>query len=255
MSIVAEETKESIIAFDSSFQPTWLEWVERNAKPIKRRINREPRIVTRWKKQGPMKNSDWRRFYVWAATKSLPKELPEVEVEPIPCPEKYLPCAKPPRQIDPEDLEERIAELATPLERKMTPKHEYDYPVNAYSPVIVWGQPAHHDKGRPFEPPKVPCCFANSDVEGEFWANLRFPIRPAALKAKISPRILSLSKPKVTPQFPPHCYHPEHVYDILDVKPPMKRKKFTPQGWRLHQIRLLYLSQPVTRREYEYFYM
>jgi len=80
------------------------------------------------------------------------------------------------------------------------------------------------------------------------------PIRKAALKARITPRILSLSKPKITPQFPPHCYHPEHIYDVLTVQPP-PRKKFTPQGWRLHQIRLLYLSKPVSRPEYEYFYM
>lgn len=100
----------------------------------------------------------------------------------------------------------------------------------------------------------MPCCFPNADIEDKFWAELRFPIRKAALKAKITPRILSLSKPKKTPQFPPHCYHPPHIYDILALPGP-KRKKFTPQGWRLHQIRLLYLSQPVTRREYEYFYM
>ncbi|XP_017036007.1 uncharacterized protein [Drosophila kikkawai] len=253
MSIVPEETKDSDIAVEKP-PPSWVEWCERNSKPIKRVLPREPRVLTPWQKPGPMAKADWRKFYQWAAANAMPKELQPVEEQPLPCPEKYLPCAKKSKPIDPDEFQEHVAKLATPLQRKMTPKHQYVYPVNTYSPVIVWGQPPHHDKGRPFDPPKMPCCFPNADIEDKFWAELRFPIRPAALKAKISPRILSLSKPKITPQFPPHCYHPEHIYDILQVKPP-KRKKFTPQGWRLHQIRLLYLSQPVTRREYEYFYM
>lgn len=222
MSIVPEEVKESVDSV-SKPPPSWVEWCERNAQPIQRRLYREPRMLTRWQIPGPMGKGDWAYFYEWAATRAMPKVLPEVEVPPPPCDEKYLPCARKPREIDPEELEEKMAKLAQPLERKMTPKHKYHHPVNAYSPVIVWGQPPHHDKGRPFEPPKMPCCFPNADIEDKFWAELRFPIRKAALKAKITPRILSLSKPKKTPQFPPHCYHPPHIYDILALPGPSGR--------------------------------
>ncbi|EDW49480.1 uncharacterized protein LOC6619083 [Drosophila sechellia] len=253
MSMIQEETKASVISVVKP-PPSWVEWCERNAKPIERRLIQERRYLTRWQIPGPMKKAQWREFYEWAASRAMPKELPVPVKQPIPCVAKFLPCARKPRAIDPDEFQEKVAKLATPLERKMTPKHQYIYPIQPYSPIIVWGQPPLHDKGRPFKPPNKPCCFFNADIEDKWWAELRFPIRKAALKARITPRILSLSKPKITPQFPPHCYHPEHIYDVLNVKPP-RRKKFTPQGWRLHQIRLLYLSKPVSRPEYEYFYM
>ncbi|XP_052834625.1 uncharacterized protein LOC128251615 [Drosophila gunungcola] len=253
MSITQDEAKASVISVVTP-PPSYVEWCERNSKPIVRRLYREKRYLTRWQIPGPMKKAAWKEFYEWAASRAMPKELPTPVREPIPCFPKYLPCGRKPRVIDPEVFQEKVAKLATPLERKMTPKHQYIYPEHPYSPIIVWGQPPLHDKGRPFKPPQKPCCFFNADIEDKWWAELRFPIRKAALKARITPRILSLSKPKITPQFPPHCYHPDHIYDVLTVKPP-PRRKFTPQGWRLHQIRLLYLSKPVSRPEYEYFYM
>lgn len=233
--------------------PSWVEWCERNAQPIKRCIPREQRELTRWQKAGPMKKKEWKKFFEWALRNAMPKEPPQVEV-PIPCLEKYLPCGREKRKMDMDSLEESMEKLSKPLERKMTPKHVYQPRFYAYSPVIVWGKPPHHDKGRPFRPPFVPCCFPNDDIEDEFWANLRFPVRPSALKARPTARILSLAKPHIMPPNPPHCPIPKKAPAPLEVPPP-KRKKFTPRGWRLHQIRLIYLSKPVSRPEFEYFYM
>lgn len=234
--------------------PSWVEWVERNSRPKKRCILREPRQITRWQKPGPMTKTQWRMFFQWALKNAMPKELKIPPPEPLPCPEKYLPCAREERYVDPEEMQEKMEKLSKPLERKITPKHEYYKEKFPYSPVIVWGQPAHHDKGRPFKKPFMPCCFPNKDIEDDFWAELRFPIRPAALKARPTARILSLAKPHIMPPSPPHCPIPRRAYAPLEVPPP-KRKKFTPKGWRLHQLRLLYLSQPVSRPEFEYLYM
>ncbi|XP_017103309.2 uncharacterized protein [Drosophila bipectinata] len=253
MSIMPDERPASVFAAPKP-PPSWVEWCERNSKPKCIRIVRERVVPTRWQTPGPMKKPDWKYFYEWAGKRAMPKELPEPPPRKIPCLKKYLPCARKPKTPDWDEFAQKMIYLSTPLDRKRSEKHQYVYPVHPYSPIIVWGQPPLHDKGRPFDPPKVPKCFPNEDIEGKFWAELRFAVRKPALKARISPRILSISKPKVMPPYPPHCIIPEHVYDVLDVPPP-PRKKFTSQGWRLHQIRLLYLSKPVTRPEYEYFYM
>ncbi|XP_017855606.1 PREDICTED: uncharacterized protein LOC108608648 [Drosophila arizonae] len=248
-----EPSERRVVEEEEKPAPSWVAWCERNSQPIKRNLPREPRYLTRWQKPGPMRKKEWKQFFAWALEKAMPKELPIVEV-PIPCAPKYLPCAREPKKPDPEALAEKMEQLSKPLERKMTPKYVKEKPFYPYSPVIVWGQPAKHDKGRPFPPPFIPCFFSNDELEDDFWAEMRFPVRPAALKARPSPRILSLAKPQVKPQNPPHCPIPKRTPDPLDVPPP-KRKKFTPQGWRLHQIRLIYLSKPVSRPEFEYFYM
>lgn len=254
MSMLPEEKAMSVYSVAKPL-PSWVEWCERNSKPKCPRIVREKYVPTRWQTPGPMSKADWKYFYEWAGTRAMPKEpLPEPKKYDFPCETVYLPCARKPKISDPEERAERMIRLSTQLYRKRREKHEYIYPTHPYSPIIVWGQPPLHDKGRPFDPPKIPKCFPNEEIEAKFWADLRFEVRRAALKARISPRILSISKPKVMPPYPPHCVIPEHIYDVLNVKPP-PRKKFTPQGWRLHQIRLLYLSKPVSRPEYEYFYM
>lgn len=233
--------------------PSWVEWVERNSRPVRRCRPKIDRELTPWQKPGPMNKKQWRHFFAWALKNAMPKETKVVEI-PVPCTESILPCAREKRYIDEEDMLKRMEALSKPLERKMTPKHEYIYPKHAYSPVIVWGQPPHHDKGRPFAKPFMPCCFPNKDIEDDYWAELRFPISPAALKARPTARILNLAKPHIMPPNPPHCMIPERTLAPLEVPPP-KRKKFTAKGWRLHQIRLIYLSQPVSRPEFEYFYM
>ncbi|XP_034665534.1 uncharacterized protein LOC117899554 [Drosophila subobscura] len=240
---------------DDKDQPSWMAWVERNAKPRVRVRPKVERELTPWQKAGPMKKKDWQRFYEWASSKAMPKELPEAPPREIPCEADYLPCGKP-KAADEDDLDmlEKMEKLSIPLARRQRKVHQYVYPVNAYNPMIVWGQQPRPDKGRPFDPPHVPCCFPNSDIEDEFWATLRFPVRKQALKGRPSPRIVSLARPKVMPPWPPHCAIPPRTVDPLDVPPP-KRKKFTAQAWRLHQIRLLYLSRPVSRREFEYFYL
>jgi len=238
---------------DEVKEPSWVAWVEKNSKPIKRCRPKEERIITRWQKPGPMNKKQWRQFFEWALQKAMPKEPKLMEI-PVPCDEKILPCARPKRQMEMEVLLEKMVKLSTPLPRKITPKRQYVREVFPYSPVIVWGKPAHHDKGRPFRGPFMPCCFPNKDIEDDYWANLRFPVRPEALKARPTARILSLSKPHIKPPNPPHCPIPERTLAPLEVPPP-KRKKFTPRGWRLHQIRLIYLSKPVSRPEFEYFYM
>ncbi|XP_023166092.1 uncharacterized protein LOC111596211 [Drosophila hydei] len=234
-------------------EPSWVAWCERNSHPIKRHLHREERCVTRWQKPGPMKKKEWKHFFQWALRNAMPKEPPIVEV-PIPCAPKYLPCARETRKMEMEALVEKMEKLSKPLERKSTPKYHSEKPFYPYSPIIVWGKPAHHDKGRPFPPPFIPCFFSNNELEDDFWASFRFKVRPAALKARPSPRILSLSKPHVKPPNPPHCPIPKKTPEPLEVPPP-KRKKFTPRGWKLHQIRLIYLSKPVSRPEFEYFYM
>ncbi|KRF99889.1 uncharacterized protein Dwil_GK27813 [Drosophila willistoni] len=231
------------------------EWINKNSQPKKRVIPRVEREPTRWQKKGPMKKKQWKQFFEWAQKNAVPYErkLPEVTV---PCAADYLPCGKEPRAIDRDDLLERMDELSTPLPHKMTPKYKSDKNVATYSPVIEWGQPPMPQKGRPFLTPKVPCCFPNDEVEQAFWFAYRFPIRKEALNGHASPRIINLAKPRVMPPFPPHCPIPERppATDPLDGPAP-KRKKFTPRQWRLHQIRLIYLSKPVTRPQYDYFYM
>ncbi|KAL7728441.1 hypothetical protein ACLKA6_005200 [Drosophila palustris] len=234
-------------------EPSWVAWVEKNSKPIKRCRPKVERELTPWQKPGPMKKKDWKHFFEWALEKAMPKEPRLVEI-PVPCKEKILPCARKKRQVEMEELMEHMEKLSTPNPRKVTPKREYFRPVYPYSPVIVWGKPPKHDKGRPFPGPFMPCCFPNKDLEDDYWAALRFPIRPAALKARPTARIISLAKPHIMPPNPPHCPIPEKPVAPMD-EPPPKRKKFTPRGWRLHQIRLIYLSKPVSRPEFEYFYM
>ncbi|XP_017846892.1 uncharacterized protein LOC108603008 [Drosophila busckii] len=240
-------------AEEEKYVPSWVEWCERNAKPKKRVNPKVQRELTPWQKPGPMKKKDWKQFFEWAMVNAKPKEPKEMEIT-IPCEADYLPCGRPPMEIDSVELAQKIEELAKPYPRKVTPKHEFITPFYAYSPVIVWGKPPRYDAGRPFKPPDMPGCFPNEDIEGEYWAKLRFPIRPAALRARPTPRILNLAKLHKMPPGPPHCPIPAKTLAPLEVPPP-PRKKFTPRGWKLHQIRLIYLSKPVSRPEFEYFYM
>lgn len=234
-------------------EPSWVAWCEKNSRPVKRCRPKEEREITRWQKPGPMSKKQWRQFFEWALEKAMPKEQRLMPI-PVPCEEKILPCARKKREMELEDLLEKMEKLSKPLPRKITPKRDYMREEFHYSPVIVWGKPPRHDKGRPFPGPFMPCCFPNKDIEDDYWANLRFPVRPAALKARPTARIVSLAKPLIRPPNHPHCPIPEKPIEPLD-EPPPKRRKFTPRGWRLHQIRLIYLSKPVSRPEFEYFYM
>ncbi|XP_068153183.1 uncharacterized protein [Drosophila tropicalis] len=235
-------------------KPSWKEWCQRNAKPIVRVKPKVERVLTPWQKPGPMKKRDWAHFFQWAMKNAAPKQ-PKAKVKQlIPCEADYLPCGRNVQKMDPTDLIEKIEKLAQPLQRRVREKHVYVQEKPTYSPVIEWGQPPNHDKGRPFPPPEeVPKCFPNDDIEAAFWADYRFPVRKAALLGRPSPRILSLAKPRVSPPMPPHCYIPEKTLSPLEVPPP-KRRKFTKKGWRMHQIRLLYLARPVSRPKYRYFY-
>lgn len=133
--------------------PSWVEWCERNSKPKCPRIVREKYVPTRWQTPGPMSKADWKYFYEWAGTRAMPKEpLPEPKKYDFPCETVYLPCARKPKISDPEERAERMIRLSTQLYRKRREKHEYIYPTHPYSPIIVWGQPPLHDKGRPFDP-------------------------------------------------------------------------------------------------------
>ncbi|XP_017103308.2 uncharacterized protein [Drosophila bipectinata] len=232
--------------------PSWVEWCERNSKPTCRAVSPTPRKLTKWQKRGPMSKKDWKHFSAWAATRAMPRERAEVEPTPLPCAAKYLPCYKWGRKpLDPDERQEKLETLSTP--RTITEKYARIYNPPAYSPAIVWGRPPHRDPGRPFKPPYVPECFPTEEVEADFWAQLRFPIRPAALLGLASPRIVSLAKPREYPPIP-HCLIPERPLAPLE-EPPPPRKKFTRSGWRHHQIRLMYLAKPITRPSYDYFYM
>ncbi|EDV48499.1 uncharacterized protein LOC6554031 [Drosophila erecta] len=230
--------------------PSWLAWCDRNSKPVKRARPREIRKLTPWQKSGPMTIRDWKHFGAWAAFRARPKN-PKLQRPAKPfCAAKYLPCALKKRQLEEDELRERMLLLAKP--RKITEKYNTPDRPPAYSPAIFWGRPPHRDPGRPFQPPHVPDCFPTDELEADFWAQLRFPVRPAALLGKITPRIQSLAKPRVYPPTP-HCPVPEKVLHPLDVPPP-PRRKFTNRGWRMHQIRLLYLSKPVFRSDMRFFY-
>ncbi|XP_017060743.1 uncharacterized protein LOC108101065 [Drosophila ficusphila] len=236
---------------DKPKTPSWVAWCERNSKPVKRRRFRMKKKQTRWQKSGPMTKKDWKHFFAWASNRAMPREL-ELKPERLPCLESHMPCNLRKRKLDEDELLEKMQLLAKP--RKITQKYDVRNMPPAYSPVIFWGKPPHHDPGRPFKPPYVPGCFVHNELEADFWAQLRFPVRQAALKAHISPRIRNLSKPRTYPPIP-HCPIPEKVLDPLDVRPP-PRKKFTPKAWRSHQIRLMYLSKPVFRNNLEsFFYM
>ncbi|XP_033162498.1 uncharacterized protein LOC117142557 [Drosophila mauritiana] len=229
--------------------PSWAAWCERNSKPVKRVRPRECRKLTPWQKNGPMTIRDWKHFLAWAAFRAGPKN-PQLQRPAKPfCAAKYLPCALQKRQLDEDELRERMLMLAKP--RKITEKYNTPDLPPAYSPAISWGKPPHRDPGRPFKPPYVPACFPTDELKADFWAQLRFPVRQAALLGKITPRIQSLAKPRVYPPTP-HCLINRNVLHPLDVQPP-PRKKFTHRGWRLHQIRLLYLSKPVSRNETIFF--
>ncbi|XP_016994945.2 uncharacterized protein [Drosophila takahashii] len=230
--------------------PSWVAWCDRNSKPVKRLRIREIRKLSKWQKNGPMSKKDWKHFCAWAAFRARPREPELPKPEKIPCLAKYLPCGRKKRHLDEDELQERMLTLAKP--RKITEKYNMQDRPPTYSPAIIWGKPAHRDPGRPFEPPHVPSCFPHDDLEGEFWAQLRFPVRQAALLAKVSPRILSLAKPRPNPPTP-HCPIPKKILDPLDVPPP-PRKKFSNRAWRLHQIRLIYLSKPVSRNELDYLF-
>ncbi|XP_033245828.1 uncharacterized protein LOC108155316 [Drosophila miranda] len=227
--------------------PSWVEWVERNSKPLVRKRHREERILTKWQKKGPMKKKDWKKFYHWATTKAAPQERTFKEEENL----YQAGGGKAGGSMDWMDLDEKLVELAKP--RIVNKKHQFHDDDSPYNPVITVGQPPHRDRGRPFQPPSVPCCFQHNEVEADFWSQLRFPVRKEALKGQASPRIIDLARPRTLPPTP-HCPIPPKTPAPLDVPPP-KRKKFTPQGWRLHQIRLTYLSQPMNRGHYEYFYL
>lgn len=230
--------------------PSWAAWCDRNSKPVKRRKPPNVQMLTRWQKQGPMMKKDWKAFAGWALLRAMPREPKLPKPEKPPCPADYLPCGRKKRKLEKDELEERMGKLAKP--RKITEKFQMTHESPAYSPVIFWGQPPHHDPGRPFKPPRVPGCFPNDELEADFWSQLRFPVRQAALWGQATPRILSLSKPRRYPPHP-HCPIPYTVRDPLDEEPP-PRKKFTRRGWRLHQIRLIYLSKPVVRPETQVFF-
>ncbi|SPP83766.1 uncharacterized protein LOC117586530 [Drosophila guanche] len=230
--------------------PSWVEWVERNSKPLVRKRHQEERKLTKWQKKGPMKQKDWKKFFHWAEKRAMPQERKFKEEEQ----QQQLfhqASGRAAGSLDVYDQADKLEELARP--RIVNKKHQFHDNEPTYSPVIVLGQPPHRDKGRPFQPPYVPCCFQHDDVEANFWSQLRFPIRKEALRTSATPRIISLAKPRTLPVHP-HCPIPPRSLDPLDVPPP-KRKKFTAQGWRLHQIRLIYLSKPMNRGHYEYFYL
>ncbi|KRF99890.1 uncharacterized protein Dwil_GK27763 [Drosophila willistoni] len=240
-------------AGEKKAQPSWVEWVERNSKPLKRIRPKEVRVLTPWQKKGPMQKKQWKKFYAWAARNATPLERKEKPPPKILCKAEYLPCARKNQTIEYYELMENLEKLAKPPDRMLTKKHQFVDRDPPFSPVIVWGQPPHHDKGRPFEPPHVPCCFINDELEADFWSHLRFPIRRTALKARASPRIVSLARPKAYPPLP-HCPIPPRTLPWWD-QPGPKRKKFTSSGWRLHQIRLAYLSKPTRGPDNLYFYM
>ncbi|XP_022216378.1 uncharacterized protein LOC111070264 [Drosophila obscura] len=225
--------------------PSWVEWVERNSKPLVRKRHKEEREPTKWQKKGPMKKKDWKKFFRWAETRATPQERKFKEQE------LFQPSGRAAESPDDYDQADKLEELAKP--RIVNKKHQFHDDEPTYSPVIVLGQPPHRDKGRPFQPPYVPCCFVHDEVEASFWSQLRFPIRKEALRGIATPRIINLAKPRTLP-IHPHCPIPPRTLDPLDVPPP-KRKKFTAQGWRLHQIRLIYLSKPTHRGHYQYFYI
>ncbi|XP_017112139.1 uncharacterized protein LOC108135787 [Drosophila elegans] len=231
-------------------QPSWVAWCDRNSKPVKRARPRVIRKLTRWQKEGPMTKKHWKHFYAWAAFRAMPRKPEPPKSEKLPCAAKYLPCARRKRHLDEDERLERMLMLAKP--RKITEKYTAYAKPPAYSPVISWGKPPHHDPGRPFKPPHVPRCFPTDEIEGQFWAQLRFPVRQAALMGKATPRILNLAKPRPYPPTP-HCPIPPRIRDPLDVPPP-PRKKFTSRGWRMHQIRLIYLSKPVSSNELDYLF-
>lgn len=216
-------------------------WIRRNCQPKIRcvPIYRPCYKTTPWAKKGPMTAKDWKRFYEWAdknaeakTLRKLPKTLG---------PPKFKKKRPAYEEITPEELIKDIDKLAMPKK----PRSKYFPPPPekfTYSPKIYWNEPAKHDRGRPFKPPKVPIEFQHLELEIEFWSKLRFPIRSSALTYVPSENILGLAQPRITPPLEPHCPIPQKPKEYVQPRKRMSRRR-----WEEHQQRLLYLARPVCR--------
>uniref|UniRef100_A0A1A9X1K9 Uncharacterized protein n=1 Tax=Glossina brevipalpis TaxID=37001 RepID=A0A1A9X1K9_9MUSC len=226
-------------------------WVDKNCQPKMFNFTKymflTKREPSRWAKRGPMNRRDWVRFYNWAAKNALPKKVhvePEEEA-PKKKKKKLAPGEEPPTL---EKILEHFDKLATP--KKPRKKHEIPPPpVYPYSPKIHFKLPPFHDKGRPFQPPRVPRTFQHIDVESEFWSKMRFPIRPSTRNYIPSPNILNLSIPLKRPPIKPHCKIPEKPIEFVPPRRRMNRRQ-----WREHERRLKYLAKPVYRPIFEFYY-
>uniref|UniRef100_A0A1B0GB69 Uncharacterized protein n=1 Tax=Glossina morsitans morsitans TaxID=37546 RepID=A0A1B0GB69_GLOMM len=227
-------------------------WVDKNCQPKMFNFSKymflTKREPTRWAKRGPMTRRDWVRFYNWAAKNALPKKLheaPDAQVPEKKKKKKLAPGEEPPTL---EKVLEHFDKLATPKK----PRKKYEFPpppAYPYSPKIHFKLDAFHDKGRPFQPPRVPRTFQHIDVESEFWSKMRFPIRPSTRNYVPSPNILNLAKPLKRPPAKPHCKIPEKPIEFVPPRRRMNRRQ-----WREHERRLKYLAKPVYRPLFEFYY-
>ncbi|KAM7360456.1 uncharacterized protein ACRADG_005462 [Cochliomyia hominivorax] len=221
-----------------------LNWIYKNAQPKIRKFPRPRPFFSRWSKQGPMSRNEWVKFYKWADNKAEPKKLPP----PKATEEDSRKKRKKKSKINMDSLVEDIEKLATPKK----PREKYEYPPSIkypYLPKIDWYEEHKPERGRPFEPPKVPMDFQHIELEIDFWSKLRFPIRPAALKYTPSENILELAQPRVTPPVEPHCPIPPKPMEYV-----APRKRMSKRQWLEHLKRLEYLASPVDRSVIEIYY-
>ncbi|XP_060649779.1 uncharacterized protein LOC132786982 [Drosophila nasuta] len=231
----------------SNVQPSWLEWVNRNALP-KQRYSPGPRMEpTRWQKAGPMSRQQWVNFYKWVETNGGVNYQRSIE-KPKRKSRTFIPgvffCVEPKekeRQEKKKRLQEKFDDLSVPRYKrdKFIAPPPKPFP---FRPQIDYRRPQKKpERGRPWPMPIVPCCFQHEDVKAAFWANLRFPISRNALRAKPTQKIIELAQPRVYPP-KPHCPIPIDWENM-----PRKRTKMTLNQWRMHLSRLEYLARPNRR--------
>lgn len=221
--MIESPTLESINAREAA----WDAWLSKNAKP-KFCCHLRPNLVpTRFSRPGPMSEKDWKKFLAWARTRAKPKNY-------------YF--QRPDRYVIHEESKYNFTKLMPNLRKLATPKYRRNKHLAEpqedfnYSPEIYIGNnlfAVKRDPGRPFPPPiEVPYFFQSPDVELNFWADYRFPIRASALVYKPTTRLLRLTLPKLRPPPP-----------IEEIQP---RSKMTRYQWKRHLKRLRYLAAPRT---------
>lgn len=173
------------------------EWVDLRSKPKKLIIKRKRRKLTRFQKNGPMKQGRFKKWYrkqmvilqkVYEKTLMLAQKVEK---------EKYKVRRRRRPIVEYIDWD-RLEELAWPKwfrEKYESPMEE----IFPYSPKIFNDKPAIKGKARPFIKKQIPPVFMHEILEMDFWYEYRFPVNKDALKFKPTSREIRLSTPKTVP--------------------------------------------------------
>lgn len=174
------------------------EWVELRSKPKVLAIRRLKRQLTRFQRNGPMKPSQFKKWYnkqMLTLQKAYEKTLMIAEnVEK----EKY----KARRRMKIQFIDwQRLEELSWP--RRLIQKYKFpleeDFP---YNPKIFLNKSPKKGKCRPFIQKQIPPCFMHTILEQDFWYEYRFPVNKDAKRFKPTAREDRLSIPKTVQPAP-----------------------------------------------------